>query len=611
MPIPTFFGPERVVNTGTAGFQAEADSAGLATGKYVVIWTDGTGASAPGDIKAQLFNADGSRFGGEFLVNQATVGHQNSAAVAALSDGRFVVMWQNDEPGADGSGSCIKGRIFNPDGTPATPEFLVNSTTTNNQSRPDVAALTGGGFVITWEHADGDEIRARVFNAQGATFSDDFAVDNGSAGSAPAIVGLSNGNFVIAWADPGDVLQTDGSGRHVRAQIFSGSDTPVGQSFIVNSTVANDQSDPALAALRNGTFVAGWTDESPDRDIRARVFANTGAPRGSDFLVDGESAAEANAAMTALLDNRYFIAWDDRGSRGETDGSGWHVRGEVFSGIRGNGGSSTDEFVANRTRSGHQLDASLSTLADGRVIAVWTDASRTGSDRDGTAVRMQLFDPRTAAVSLSGTGHGDDYVGTRFADVLAGHGGNDRLLGGAGNDRLLGGIGNDVLIGGAGNDRLDGGAGNDTVSGDAGDDQLLGGHGFDRLNGGIGIDTLNGGTGNDRLTGGLGRDALTGGDGSDVFAFNRLAESLRGPSHDTVTFVRSDGDKIDLSAIDADTDATPGNQAFRFIGAAAFAGVDGQLRFAGGLLQGDTNGDRVADIEVRIIGALTGADVIL
>jgi serralysin len=66
-----------------------------------------------------------------------------------------------------------------------------------------------------------------------------------------------------------------------------------------------------------------------------------------------------------------------------------------------------------------------------------------------------------------------------------------------------------------------------------------------------------------------------------------------------------------LRTIDADIDGTAGNQAFRFIGSAAFSGVDGQLRFAGGLLQGDTNGDRVADLEVRIVGALLAGDILL
>ena len=66
-------------------------------------------------------------------------------------------------------------------------------------------------------------------------------------------------------------------------------------------------------------------------------------------------------------------------------------------------------------------------------------------------------------------------------------------------------------------------------------------------------------------------------------------------------------DKIDLSTIDADTDGTAGNQAFSFIGTGAFTGIDGQLRFNNGLLQGDVNGDTIAEFEVSIVGVTTMA----
>jgi Ca2+-binding RTX toxin-like protein len=265
--------------------------------------------------------------------------------------------------------------------------------------------------------------------------------------------------------------------------------------------------------------------------------------------------------------------------------------------------------------------------------------------------------------TIDGGGGNDTLNGGDGEDWLFGGLGNDRLNGGTGDDTLNGGSGADLLDGGAGADRLDGLGGRDTVSyatatsgvivslgntvqsagaaigdelaniedlfgsnfgdtlignnlanllrGGAGNDVLIGGGGNDTLEGGAGNDLLEGGLGNDRLVGGLGRDTLFGDAGADRFDFNAVSESPRGAGRDVVTFVRTQGDKIDLSTIDADIDGTAGNQAFRFIGGAAFSGVDGQLRFAGGVLQGDVNGDRVADIEIQVIGALVRADVIL
>lgn len=158
-----------------------------------------------------------------------------------------------------------------------------------------------------------------------------------------------------------------------------------------------------------------------------------------------------------------------------------------------------------------------------------------------------------------------DVFGTRSVRILSstaqitgiesltfnGGGGNDTLDGSAANGPLLGrgGAGDDLLIGGSGRDVLLGGAGNDT------------------LQGGAGADTLNGGTGDDILIGGLGRDVLTGGPGTDVFRF-LSTDDLPAPhgrvGPETITdFSQAQGDRIDLSAIDADVTA-PGNQAFLF-----------------------------------------------
>jgi serralysin len=60
------------------------------------------------------------------------------------------------------------------------------------------------------------------------------------------------------------------------------------------------------------------------------------------------------------------------------------------------------------------------------------------------------------------------------------------------------------------------------------------------------------------------------------------------------------------SGIDADTSANPGNDRFDFIGRQGFHGGGGELRFAGGVLRGDVNGDRRADFEIRIIDSAIG-----
>lgn len=174
---------------------------------------------------------------------------------------------------------------------------------------------------------------------------------------------------------------------------------------------------------------------------------------------------------------------------------------------------------------------------------------------------------------------------------------------------------NDIRVGTSGADTINGWLGDDQLDGGAGNDQLSGGTGSDLLKGGAGNDAIKGGLGADILIGGAGTDTLTGGAGADTFRFLASPESAVGNGRDVITdFNHVEGDKIDLSAIDANSNFLAfGNQAFTFIGSAAFHNVAGELRFTGGIVAGDTNGDGRADFEIRVEThvALVAADFVL
>lgn len=164
------------------------------------------------------------------------------------------------------------------------------------------------------------------------------------------------------------------------------------------------------------------------------------------------------------------------------------------------------------------------------------------------------------------------------------------------------------FTGGAGADSYQGGGKADTLSGLGGKDTLIGGGGGDTLIGGAGADTLTGNSGKDSLYGGGGADTLTGGAGADSFVFKSLGDS-RGTSVDTITdFSGSGGDHIDLSKLDADTTRSK-NQAFDFIGTAAFSGDAGELRYVksktGADIYADVDGDKKSDFTLHFDDALT------
>lgn len=205
---------------------------------------------------------------------------------------------------------------------------------------------------------------------------------------------------------------------------------------------------------------------------------------------------------------------------------------------------------------------------------------------------------------LYGGSGSDDLRGGDGYDYLRGDDGRDRLSGGGSDDDVHCGNGDDSAFGGSGHDRMTGGRGRDDISGGSGRDDMSGGADDDRLNGGNGDDRINGGSGSDTIRGGSGRDTLRGAEGSDRFVYddgefggvtNATADRILDFSHD-------EGDLIDLSLVDANTNLD-GDQAFTFIGTAAFSNTAGELRFQQAdnfsYIYGDQNGDGVADFAIR------------
>jgi Ca2+-binding RTX toxin-like protein len=169
-------------------------------------------------------------------------------------------------------------------------------------------------------------------------------------------------------------------------------------------------------------------------------------------------------------------------------------------------------------------------------------------------------------VSLVGTPNADPLTGTDFGDTISGQGSNDTIRGGGGADTI------------------DGGTGHDRIFGDAGADTIIGGAGADTMAGGADI---------------------------DIFVFANAAAGI-GTAADVISdFQAGIGEKINLDLIDANLSVS-GNQAFTFIGSAAFTAL-GQLRFAAGVLEGNNTGTVDADFQIRLTGvaSLSASDLVL
>ncbi len=463
MAAPLPFGSEFLVNTTVSGNQDHSSIAALANGKFVVVWEDDhSGYSA---VKGQIYNADGSRFGSEKTIAGTTFENDLNPVVTGTADGRFVVAWEDHGGGT----SDIVARVFNADGSFASNsayknKFLVNTDTTHNQTDPAIAAAGGGRFMVAWTGEGVGPVPDAVGRSYNAAFAfSPNVIDFGLYRDQTAIASLANGHYVVAWRGP------EVAGSNVHAHIYDGTGANLdGPTFQLDAGSPGAEFEPAVAGLSDGNFVAVWSRDnttSPGHvGLLYRLFEADGTPISqlNIPLAYNLAATGFHPAVTAGRGG-FLVTWVEPVSASASDGSGTHIRAQ-FINNDGTGGPASDQFIANATFTlGSQSAPSVAALADGRFVITWTDPGQTpgAADISGDSVRAHIFDPRTAAANLVGTAFGDDWVGTRFNDALDGATGNDRIDGAAGDDHLYGGLGDDTLIGGLGNDTLTGGAGRD------------------------------------------------------------------------------------------------------------------------------------------------------
>ena len=127
----------------------------------------------------------------------------------------------------------------------------------------------------------------------------------------------------------------------------------------------------------------------------------------------------------------------------------------------------------------------------------------------------------------------------------------------------------------------------------------------DTLTGGVAKDLLIGLGGDDLLEGDASADVLIGGPGRNRFVYADLSDSpaKRGRQDRILGFQRT-ADRIDLSAL---------GDSFTYIGKKAFGRDPGEVRFAGGALQLDADGNGLADLEILLPGVnrFSGTNLLL
>ncbi len=283
---------------------------GANDGGFVVTWTSrNQDTSGSRGVYARRYNADGTpKDAADVLVNTTTALDQLHSTVAMAADGSYVIVWESF--GQTGTGWDVFGQRFNADGTKAGGEFAINNSTAGDQRNANVSMDAAGNFVVTWtgvQSGFGNEIYARRYSKDGTPLGNEFNVSattaNGVAGDQrdSQVKVLKDGSFIVTWT--GGNGNNDIYARRYGANGLPLSNTEGGEPFIVNQGLNGNQTFASVGADANGNFAVAWTgNQSGDDDVYSRIYqvdasANT-AP--TNITLSNASTPENVAANSPI-----------------------------------------------------------------------------------------------------------------------------------------------------------------------------------------------------------------------------------------------------------------------------------------------------------------------
>ncbi|MFB2552439.1 calcium-binding protein [Ensifer soli] len=477
----------------------------------------------------------------------------------------------------------VKSHIALVLGTKLENLVLLGSAALNGYGNDLANSLTGNA---AGNRLDG---RGGADTMTGLAGDDTYVVDH----SADRVVEVANGGIDTVEASISHTLA-----NHVERLVLTGGSDINGTGNGLANTLTGNAGDNRLDGGGGADVMAGGAGDDTYVVDHVDDVVSEGRNRGTDTIVT--SLARYTLGSTVENLQLYTGSSPDNVARSGTGNALANV-------LTGNNGANTlsgltgDDTLYGLSGNDVLDGGSGNDILDGGL----GDDRMTGGTGDDTYVVNSAAD-----VVVEATNGGIDTVIAGISYILGthvenleltgsahvdgqGNGLGNRLTGNSGNNSLDGGGGSDILVGGLGNDTYTvddvadviveaPGAGTDTVRASvswtldpAVENLILLGTAALNATGNHLDNAISGNAGNNVLIGGLGKDTLTGNAGADIFVWRATRESTG--SGDAVTdFIGADGDRIDVTAIDAVT-STAADDAFAFVSTNAFTAA-GQVR---------------------------------
>jgi len=374
-------GNEALVNTITYSSQQTPEICSIENGSFVIAWQNTTDGDAQG-INIKIFNSTGHDQTDDIRANSNITDAQSDPDLCGLDNGSFVVTWCSG--GQDGDGAGIFLKIFNSTGHNQTDDIQVNSYTTGNQVQPTVCKYQNETFLVAWTCNTQSKVFVKQFNYTGHNQTDDIQVSSYAGGSQeqPDIAVLSNGNFVVTW----ESWLEDGSGDGVFLRIFNSTLQNQTNDIQVNGYTDNNQMRPSITCLSsNESFVVAWDSMGQDGDLTGvylKIFDYSGQNQTDEIQINSYTTSyQAIVVLDSFSDDTFIATWESNGQDGGDSG----VFMRYFNAA---GQNLTNEVQVNIHTPSSQGSPSVAVILNDTFVVTWDSY---GQVEDGSDIFFRMF----------------------------------------------------------------------------------------------------------------------------------------------------------------------------------------------------------------------------
>jgi hypothetical protein len=349
--------------------------------------------------------------GGEIPILGSIPGDQVLPSLSFLGGVGYLAWEDNviDKVGAGIGGATVSSEFA------IGPRFRGNKTATGDQINPKVQVLANGNVIYVWQSrvAGTPDIYARwargVVTKTSTSYGTNFYTADKRINVCvadqqiePDVAALPDGSAVVTWSSYGQ----DGSMFGVYARRFKSTGVATtAKEFLVNQYKSYNQRSPAVAALANGNYVIAWISEQEryfnSFDVYARIFTAAGVPVTDEIAVNTTANPCATPAVAPLNDGGFTVVWSQNDASVPTNS--WDVWGRPFT---AEGTPEATDFRINTYLYGDQYRPKIASGPSGSLV-VWTSMGQDGSRegvfgrflQGGTQVSGNEFQVNTVAVS--------------------------------------------------------------------------------------------------------------------------------------------------------------------------------------------------------------------